>query len=312
MISSPKISICIPTFNRSSCLDQLLTSIVGQVPANNYNDLEICISDNNSNDDTYKTVGKHQEKFKNIFYTRQSHTINAPLNLEAVMAMGKGEYLWIIGDDDIVFPGIILYLIERLSEPKYAAILLNFSQGENQNPKIIMMDNCLGVNRDEIYPDPRKMFAGGNSINLFGINFMSALIFRRRNYLEALNLSKKFLSTCYFQTYTFLHIALSGSVLRIAKPCVIWRSWSDKRRYDQDQESEEHIMSQQMDYVKYARILGYDISNADEKSLERRWVSAEQKYKIASILDKIGLLSFVKAVKRIPRLMRYFINLKND
>ena len=55
-----KISLCIPTYNRSMYLNNLLSSIVSN--KNYLRDVEICISDNNSSDETSNVI----KSYKNI------------------------------------------------------------------------------------------------------------------------------------------------------------------------------------------------------------------------------------------------------
>jgi abequosyltransferase len=63
----PLISICIPTYNRKKYLKQCLDSIVNQ-DCFTENQIEIIISDNDSNDNTEKLVKEYQINYKNIKY----------------------------------------------------------------------------------------------------------------------------------------------------------------------------------------------------------------------------------------------------
>ncbi|WP_440694031.1 glycosyltransferase family 2 protein [Candidatus Pelagibacter sp. HIMB1695] len=97
---SLKLSICIPTFNRAKYLNNLLNSIyITKSPflANT----EICISDNNSSDKTENVVKSFDDKL-NINYKKQNTNIGLAKNILKVVDLAKGEFVWILGDDDLI------------------------------------------------------------------------------------------------------------------------------------------------------------------------------------------------------------------
>ena len=97
---SLKLSICIPTFNRAKYLNNLLNSIyITKSPflANT----EICISDNNSSDKTENVVKSFDDKL-NINYKKQKTNIGLAKNILKVVDLAKGEFVWILGDDDLI------------------------------------------------------------------------------------------------------------------------------------------------------------------------------------------------------------------
>ncbi|MDR3150214.1 MAG: glycosyltransferase [Candidatus Peribacteria bacterium] len=57
-----KLSICIPTYNREKFLPDALNSILKQINDNNKDKIEICISDNASEDNTKELINGFQKK----------------------------------------------------------------------------------------------------------------------------------------------------------------------------------------------------------------------------------------------------------
>jgi len=106
-----KISICIPTYNRAESLLNCLESI-----ALNQNtsliDYEVCISDNFSNDNTEEIVQSFQKKIP-INYYRNTSNIGRVKNYLNVVNIAKGDFIWLIGDDDLLLSNAI-YEIDRL------------------------------------------------------------------------------------------------------------------------------------------------------------------------------------------------------
>jgi len=113
-----KLSICIPTYNRSKHLKNCLASI-GEADSKYLDQIDICISDNGSTDDT-EAIVKDAKRFLKINYQRNDSNLGIPRNFLKVVSMAVGEFAWLIGDDDLLFP----YSIEQI---------LNLI---NNNPKI--------------------------------------------------------------------------------------------------------------------------------------------------------------------------------
>ena len=96
------LSICIPTYNRPDCLENCLNSIL-KSKINSNNNLEICISDNNSEADLSLIIKKYKDKL-NINYHKNSKNLGHGRNFLKVVSMARGEYVWTLGDDDLLLP----------------------------------------------------------------------------------------------------------------------------------------------------------------------------------------------------------------
>jgi len=112
----PKISICIPTYNRSDSLINCLNSIA--IAAENYfGQFEVCVSDNGSDDDTRSIVEKAPQSLE-INYHRNEINLGIPKNFLQVVSMAKGEFVWLIGDDDLLLPDTFDRLLPLLEDNK--------------------------------------------------------------------------------------------------------------------------------------------------------------------------------------------------
>jgi abequosyltransferase len=104
------LSICIPTFNRSKYIAELLDSIVEE----NDPDLEIIISDDASTDDTKEVVGMFNGRIKSLKFIERPKNIGIDANFLAVIGEASGEYAWLFGDDDKLEPGAIKKVLSAL------------------------------------------------------------------------------------------------------------------------------------------------------------------------------------------------------
>jgi len=98
---SAKVSVIVPTYNRKSLLPETLDSILGQT----YDNYEIVIVDDGSSDGTKEVIDKYIElnpdKIK--YYYRNNGGCAAALNLG--LDRVTGNYICVLGDDDIYEPG---------------------------------------------------------------------------------------------------------------------------------------------------------------------------------------------------------------
>jgi len=113
-MSSPLLTIAIPTFNRSSYLDRALNYLTSQ-PGITSKDVEIIISDNCSSDDTSVTVSKYISTGVNITYIRNESNIGAEKNVVQCFNIAKGQFIWIMGDDDFLIPNTLSRIVSLLS-----------------------------------------------------------------------------------------------------------------------------------------------------------------------------------------------------
>lgn len=108
-----KLSICIPTYNRASHLANCLNSIILCNSQSEFN-FEICVSDNGSYDET-EAVVHHAQSSINIKYHRNQTNLGIPRNFLQVVSMADGEFIWLIGDDDLLMPDAIRTLYRLIN-----------------------------------------------------------------------------------------------------------------------------------------------------------------------------------------------------
>ena len=112
----PKISICIPTYNRARSLANCLKSIT--IAAKDYaGRFEVCVSDNGSHDETLNVVRNASDNL-NINYHRNDANCGIPRNFIKVVSLAKGEFVWLIGDDDLLLPDTFDRLLPLLDDNK--------------------------------------------------------------------------------------------------------------------------------------------------------------------------------------------------
>ncbi len=97
-----KISICIPTYNRASHLANCLQSIISNQEKDKI-DYQVCISDNASTDNTMNVISEAKNKL-NIKSFVFPENVGMARNFLNVVDMADGEFVWLVGDDDLLLP----------------------------------------------------------------------------------------------------------------------------------------------------------------------------------------------------------------
>lgn len=116
------ISICIPTYNRSSELREGLNQLT---PLAARWDVPIVISDNASTDETVRVVAEAKARYSNVHLHRNSQNIGMDGNFEVVLRLATTQYAWLLGDDDRIHPQALERVIDLLSAEACDLLLLN-------------------------------------------------------------------------------------------------------------------------------------------------------------------------------------------
>jgi glycosyltransferase involved in cell wall biosynthesis len=100
----------IPIFNGERFLSETLDSLLAQT----FTDFELRIADNASTDATAAICQAYAEKDSRIIYHRHSENLGAFRNAEWLYRQARGEFLMLVGDDDVYEPYCLDRLLERI------------------------------------------------------------------------------------------------------------------------------------------------------------------------------------------------------
>ena len=106
------VSICIPTCNRAAKLDSLLANISSELGGIR-GQVEICISDNGSTDNTAGVIRKWGAKLPIKAHFSQDN-MGYDINAFYALKMAGGEFAMFIGDDDGFVQGSLAMLVHDL------------------------------------------------------------------------------------------------------------------------------------------------------------------------------------------------------
>ncbi len=155
------LSICIPTFNRSSYLKRTLDSIVQQKYFQDTNDVEIVISDNCSTDSTESISRTYVDLYPGkIVYSRNAENTKDK-NFELSLRKGKGKYLKLNTD------------YQEHLDHSLEIIVNEIRRNIQSKPNLLFTNGALGV-KDRVTNSGKDRFLSLTShystwIGMFGI-----------------------------------------------------------------------------------------------------------------------------------------------
>lgn len=226
-----KISFCIPTYNREEYLEPLIKSIAEQ--KKHSFELEICISDNASSDNTGSKIVELSELYDiEIIYHRNPINIGPDKNYLSAVDLGTGDYCWIFGSDDILENGALsclernitsnadIYLCDRKEMSSDMGLIKNphrrwlscgskFFYLKNNADRLDYFDYCQSV--------------GGV------FSYLSSIIVKRSRWSKV-KFDENYDGTAYAHAYILLSILNSIACCKlhyIAEPLVLCRGDND-------------------------------------------------------------------------------------
>ena len=129
----PALSICVPTYSRKFFLQNLLSQLVELVEQEKFN-IEICVADNSSHDDTWAYLTKLAGDKNYISIKLQPKNIGGNRNLIDITSMARSEWILVMGDDDMIIEenlSKLLNLLPTLDEVDYVLLNTKVSEAEN-------------------------------------------------------------------------------------------------------------------------------------------------------------------------------------
>jgi len=106
--STPRVTVVVPTFNRSEILDTTLTALESQ----EYSDYEIIVVDDGSDDDTRAIVKRHDVRY--LWQANKGFRVARARNLGGLN--GKGEVVVFLNDDVVALPNLIKHYVNSLQD----------------------------------------------------------------------------------------------------------------------------------------------------------------------------------------------------
>jgi len=227
--SDMKLVIGIPTFNRSKYLIQNLKNIETICEeTHHFDDVTVFISDNCSTDDTVEKISVFK-KTSHLNIDVNFNTINKGIsnNLVFILQEGsnKGDFLLLLGDDDLFSKEYFLTAIDLIYKYQPACVLPNYLPTDN-NYKII------GEPREPISDEPIVSSSLESNLRLsFLCHQMSGVIYNCAFWSKDFVLPMQ--TSMYPQIYLGILLSDKGTFIHIQNnPILVIQNNSKAWKYD--------------------------------------------------------------------------------
>ena len=141
----PALSICIATYNRCAYIGQTLEAVLNQLPAG----VEVVIVDGGSSDNTAQVIEPVARQIHAVRYFREATNSGVDRDFDKAVCYARGEYCWLMSDDDVLVPGAVARVIEQL-EPSLDLLVVN-SRICNADLSVELSPRALAITSDRRY-----------------------------------------------------------------------------------------------------------------------------------------------------------------
>lgn len=208
-----KLSICIATYNRGKFIGETLDSILVQMEPG----VEVVVVDGASPDNTPEVMAQYSLQYPEIRYFREELNSGVDADFDKAVGYAKGNYCWLMTDDDLLKPGSIIKVLSLLGGEE-DLIVVN-SEVRNVDLSVVFENKRLVLDIDRRYraADSEDFFA-----DIAGyLSFIGCVVIRRACWLARNRFA-------YYGTL-FIHVGVIfqnppiANVRVIAEPLIIIR-----------------------------------------------------------------------------------------
>ena len=175
MSESMKLSICIATFNRAKFIGQTLDSIISQIQKG----IELIVVDGASPDNTSEIMAQYISRYPEIRYYRELENSGIDKDYDKAVGYAKGEYCWLMTDDDLMKPDAIKKVLTKLDGTN-DLVVVN-AEVANANFSKILDEKLIKINSDRTYDiNTKDAFLSDTG---HGLSFIGCVIIKREKWL---------------------------------------------------------------------------------------------------------------------------------
>lgn len=117
-MTTPKVSVCIPTFNGERFVAATIESVLSQ----SFADFELVLVDDASTDETPRIIERFCDS--RIKVHRNETNLGFEGNFNRALQLATGEYVKVLPMDDLIFPGCLERQVAILDDARYATVVL--------------------------------------------------------------------------------------------------------------------------------------------------------------------------------------------
>lgn len=151
----PRLSICIPTFNRAEILRKTLEHLHQVCDA----DVEIAVTDNASPDHTQQVIEEFRPKFRFYRTLRHGKNLGPAKNGASAMSLATGKYVYMLSDDDaIYYDGLQTAIRLMEDEPAIVGVYGSYQEWDRNTDRVLNTAKFVETRTDFVRGDKLSIF----------------------------------------------------------------------------------------------------------------------------------------------------------
>jgi abequosyltransferase len=216
--ATPKLALCIPTYNRGAYIEQAIRSIAANMPRSG---VEMVVIDNHSTDDTEAVVTGLLPQIPHLRYFRRDVNVGADRNIVEAAEFTEADYFWVFGSDDTMPPGAIDVVLQAIADDKPNVVLGDANDVDVELRQTGVLKFLKGGPRDFALREHGEVMdfldATTMTASLFG--FISSMVYKRSAW-QRIPVSLYTYGTAYAQVFRALDLVfrIEGGCRYLARP----------------------------------------------------------------------------------------------
>jgi glycosyltransferase involved in cell wall biosynthesis len=211
----PKVSICIPTYNRAALFEDTLRSVLGQ----SYSDFEVCVSDNASEEDIGSIISQVDDH--RIKFYQQKENRGATANLKFLESICSGEYVLFLCSDDLLLPKCLERAVKALDlNPTRGGVFYRAAHYSAQGYEFESTLPALDYADSESYRTKKK-------VRHFPFSSPSLCLFRRSTFDRLGGWDSELKAVCDYEMYSRV-VRNGGGIAYLHEVLAIMRLHGDR------------------------------------------------------------------------------------
>jgi hypothetical protein len=166
-----RLSLCIATLNRAGYIGQTIDAILPQLTP----EVELVVVDGASRDDTPILMAQYERQHPNIVYRREMQNSGVDRDFDKAVGYARGDYCWLMSDDDIIVSGAITQVLACLADAPQAVIVNAEIRDRELHDVLKPRQLALDADREWGKADHERFFADAGSY----LSFIGAVIVQR-------------------------------------------------------------------------------------------------------------------------------------
>lgn len=172
MDKNPKVSVCIPVYNRADIVCDAIESVLEQT----FTDFELIVTDNCSTDNTAEVVKKYAATDDRIKYHKNKSNLGVISNLNQGLILAKGEYIKFLLSDDKFAPRCLELFADVLDNHPKVSLVTSYTQNFGDDDHIRGESYFPGIGELEGKICQKSLLTSGNWAGSPG-----SIMFRRKD-----------------------------------------------------------------------------------------------------------------------------------